>query len=339
MYLAVLSDRRAAEEATRVGGDVASTVFGPARSRGLDSRQGYGWEQVADRPLRPSPAWDPLQLPQGPLAGWPWEGGFAKALVRWSSALQWVPGSGQVTYAELALDFKSHINRALPATQGHRHARQVLSLQEGTRVLREAADLLQPLLADGTVLEGSPRWMFATLVPLGGFRSMGRTERPVFACRPDMQQHMQQLQQHWLELLTRRLSTPGAGRKDHFLAGYLPRCPGGGGPARPCKIVRAQRPRVVGVARPRPPLSADIRPAPCLLGPVHLQPQCEQCTLARHGVAHYCARGHAGHPAAVQGAAASSRVLPTWLGPPEPPPEPPTKRPCVALVPAVAGPH
>ena len=86
-------------------------------------------------------------------------------------------------------------------------------------MLREAADLLQTLLAGGTLLEGRFRWMCASLVPLGSFRSMGRTERPVFACRPDMPQHMQQLQQHCLELWTRRLSTPGAGRKDCFLAG------------------------------------------------------------------------------------------------------------------------
>ena len=154
--------------------------------------------------------------------------------MRWASELQWVPGSGQVTYAELALDFESHSNRALPARPGHRHARQVLSLRERARVLWEAADLLQPLLAGGTLLEGRFRWMCASLVPLGGFRSMGHTERPVFACQPHMRQHMQQLQQHCLELWTRRLSTPRAGCKDYFLAGYLQRRRGGGAPARPC---------------------------------------------------------------------------------------------------------
>ena len=118
MYLAVLSARRAAEEAARLGGDVASTVFVPARGGGPDSRQGYGWEQLADGPLRPAPALDPLQLPQGPLAGWPWDRSFAEALVRWALVLQWVLGSGQVTYAELALDFESHSNRALPARPG-----------------------------------------------------------------------------------------------------------------------------------------------------------------------------------------------------------------------------
>ena len=133
---------------------------------------------------------------------------------------------------------------------GHRHARQVLSLRERARVLREAVNVLQPLLAGGTLLEGNFRWMCASMVPLGDFRSMGRVERPVFACRPAMRQHMQQLQQHCLELWIRRLSTPGAGRKDYFLAGYLPRRPGGGAPARSYEIVRAQRPRAVGVAAP-----------------------------------------------------------------------------------------
>ena len=71
------------------------------------------------------------------------------------------------------------------------------------------------------------------------------------------------------------------------------------------------------MARPCPLPSADVSPAPCRLCPVHLQPQCEQCWLARRGVAHSCVRGHAGHPAAVAGAAASSWVLQAWLAPPE----------------------
>ena len=100
-------------------------------------------------------------------------------------------------------------------------------------MLREVVDLLQPLLGGGTLLEGDFRWLCASLVALGGFRSMGRMERPVFARRPDMRQHMQQLQQHCLELWVCRLLTLGAGCKDYFLAGYLPRRPGGGALARP----------------------------------------------------------------------------------------------------------
>ena len=190
MYLAMLSASRAAKEGAGLGRDVAST-FGQARGRGPDSRQGYGLEQLADGLLRPATTRDPWQ-PQGPLAEWPWERGFAEALVSWGSALQWVPGLGQVTYAELALE--SHSNRAPPAKSGHRHARQVLSPRKRARVLQEAANLLQPLLAGVTLLEGNFQCVCASLVPLGGFRSMGRTERPVFACRPAMREHMQQLQ-------------------------------------------------------------------------------------------------------------------------------------------------
>ena len=102
---------------------MASTVFGLARGRGPDSRQGYGWVQLAAGPLRPAPARDLPQLAPGPLAGCPWEHGFAEALVRWVTTLQWVPGSGQVTYAEVVLDFESDSNRALPPRPGHRHTR------------------------------------------------------------------------------------------------------------------------------------------------------------------------------------------------------------------------
>ena len=52
-------------------------------------------------------------------------------------------------------------------------------------MLREAVDLLF-LFAGGILLKGKFRWMCASLVTLGGFRSMGRTERLVFVCRLDM---------------------------------------------------------------------------------------------------------------------------------------------------------
>ena len=56
---------------------------------------------------------------------------------------------------ELAMDFESHTNRALPARLGHRHARQGLALREQAQVLREVANLPQPLLAGGILLVGS----------------------------------------------------------------------------------------------------------------------------------------------------------------------------------------
>ena len=82
MYVAVLSAHRAVEEAARLNRDATSTIFRPVEGRGPDSRRGFGWQQLADSPLHPTPATEPLALPQGLPVGWPWERGFAEALVR-----------------------------------------------------------------------------------------------------------------------------------------------------------------------------------------------------------------------------------------------------------------
>ena len=43
---------------------------------------------------------------------------------------------------------------------------------------------------------------------------MGRTERPVFACRQAMQEHMRRLEVHCRALWARRLARPGRGRQE-----------------------------------------------------------------------------------------------------------------------------
>ena len=58
-------------------------------------------------------------------------------------------------------------------------------------MLREAVNLLQPLLASGSLLEGDFWWICTCLVPLGAFCSMGRTKQPVCACCLDMREDMQ----------------------------------------------------------------------------------------------------------------------------------------------------
>ena len=58
-------------------------------------------------------------------------------------------------------------------------------------MLREVVNLLQPLLASGSLLEGHFRLICTCLVPLGGFCSMGRTKQPVCACCVDMREDMQ----------------------------------------------------------------------------------------------------------------------------------------------------
>ena len=83
--------------------------------------------------------------------------------MHWASWLQWIPGSDHVAYAEMALDFESNNNRALQARLGHCHAEGLLSRRERTRMMLEAIDLLQPLLAGGTLLEGKFRWIYASL--------------------------------------------------------------------------------------------------------------------------------------------------------------------------------
>ena len=80
--------------------------------------------------LRLVQARDSLLVPQSSLAGWSWERGFVEALVHCALALQCILGSSDITYAELAPDFESHSNRALPAGPGHHHARQVLVMRE-----------------------------------------------------------------------------------------------------------------------------------------------------------------------------------------------------------------
>ena len=63
------------------------------------------------------------------------------------------------------------------------------------------------------------------------------------------------------------------------------------------------------MARPRPPLAADVRPAPRRLCPVQLKPQCKHCRLARRGGALLRAgsrgtpRGSAGDSGPVKGPA------------------------------------
>ena len=76
----------------------------------------------------------------------------------------------------------------------------------------------------------------------------------MFACRLDMRQHMHRLQQHCLEVWTRRWPNHGASRNDYFLVGYLLRRPGGGGGVRPYEIMRVHRPWVVSAGRPHLPL-------------------------------------------------------------------------------------
>ena len=172
------------------------------------------------------------------------------ALLRWAGALLWIPGQGQVTYRELALDFEEHAGRTLPAAPGHKLAGRVLPLRERAHVLKLALDKTQQFLRAGGLLGGQLCPLCNALVPFGGCKCMGRTERPVFACCQAMQEHMRRLEVHCRALWAWQLVRPGMGRQEAFPNDYLPRPLGGQAALRPYK--RAQRLRCP-LAQPPPP--------------------------------------------------------------------------------------
>ena len=154
MFIAVLAARKTALDAAQQRGDQRSTVFGPARGRAPDTRAAYPWHQLGAGPLPMPPARPPLDAPAGLPPQWPWEATFLHALLRWAGALLWLPGQGQVTYAELALDFEEHAGRALPAAPGHKLAGRVLPLRERAHVLKLALDKTQHFLRAGELFGG-----------------------------------------------------------------------------------------------------------------------------------------------------------------------------------------
>ena len=335
MFLAVLAARKTALDAAQQRGDHRSTVFGPARGRAPDARAAYPWHQLGAGPLPRPPARPPLDAPEGLPPHWPWEATFLHALLRWAGALLWLPRQGQVTYVELALDFEEHAGRALPAAPGHKLAGRVLPLRERAHVLKLAPDRTQQFLRAGELLGGQLRPLCNALVPLGGYRCMGRTERPVFACRQAMQEHMRRLEVHCRALWARRLARPGRGRREAFLNDYLPRPLGGRAPLRPFQRARPQRPRCPP-AQPPPP--ARPAGAPRALGrglgtvrvlcPVHGAATCAACAATGQGIKYCCSLGHEGHRLAPAAQRAGARALRAWLQAPQQvhPPAPPQAR-------------
>ena len=150
------------------------------------------------------------------------------ALLRWASPLRCLPGQGHVTYVELAPDFEAHAEPALPALSDHRPRGVTLPLRTGGPVLKVALDALQPHLQAGDLLQGKEVWMAESLLPLGGFRCVGRAARPLFACPDAMLVQMRQLEAHCHALWKRRLARPELRRQDVFLLDYL--LPAGPGP-------------------------------------------------------------------------------------------------------------
>ena len=92
-------------------------------------------------------------------------------LVSWAFMLCWQ--EGEVSYAELAMDFEATSGRALPARPEHALRMIVLPLQERVAVTRQAVQVLRPhlLLARLLQAEKSPRCH--SLIALGGCTCLG----------------------------------------------------------------------------------------------------------------------------------------------------------------------
>ena len=109
LALSVLMARMRAEQATSDKGHVG--LLFPDMPRPGRGRT-YMWQELVG-PL-PRPGRRPqLRLAPGLPRRWKWDQQLATDLVSWASMLRW--REGEVSYAELAMDFEATSGRALPA--------------------------------------------------------------------------------------------------------------------------------------------------------------------------------------------------------------------------------
>ena len=184
IYLVVLPARSAVEMVAVIGGDAASTVFGPPQGHDPCALSTVGniWLPCGEGPH--ATAAEPA-------------GGVAVGARLWGGPSALGPGGSVDTGLRLVHLCKGGAGLSVPQQPGApRHAGPLpcpagVAAQGAGGVLREAVNLLQPLLASGSLLEGDFWWICTCLVPLGGFCSMGRTKQPVCVCCLDMREDMQ----------------------------------------------------------------------------------------------------------------------------------------------------
>ena len=93
----------------------------------------YPWQELVGPLPRPNRGPQLRLAPRFPR-GWKWDWQLAADLVSWASMLRW--REGEVSYAELAMDFEATSGGALPARLEHALRMTVLPLQERAAVLR-----------------------------------------------------------------------------------------------------------------------------------------------------------------------------------------------------------
>ena len=226
IYLAVLAARMAACQGDQPGhGD--SLFPEPPRPR---PRNPFPWDAfVGPQPgnaVRHQP-----RLQPGVPADWRWPRDFIHDLVRWARVLAWMPEPAEVSWAELTLDYKAYVGRALPAYPDHRLRGTRLPLGQRAQLLRKAVGLAERHLAAGTLLGGAPLGRCRSLRPPGA----GLSARPYFAARHEVMLHLMRLATHCCNSWARRLRAPAQMRpqqSDRFLMDY-PTRPLEGGPRLP----------------------------------------------------------------------------------------------------------
>ena len=112
----------------------------------------YPWADLCDPLPRLPPVLALHMRPRMP-PGWPrWEPAFAHIPVRWAWALAWQPGPGDVSGAELALDYEAFIGRVLPPYPHYKLQGTRLPRGERAQVLHHAARLVQQHMASRRLL-------------------------------------------------------------------------------------------------------------------------------------------------------------------------------------------
>ena len=186
---------------------------------GQPAKQGRGypfWQFIGPLP-RPEHR-EKLRIRQPTAQEWRWDSDFRDDLVRWVNELVWIPGKGQVSFMELAMDFECFAARTLPASPQAVYRATALPLPERARVLKLALATLQKLSVAGAVLPGGVLTKCSSLVPLGAPTVVGVSARPYFTRRPDMLKLLQNLQEYcelrWTAVLQAPPPSPGTRQRN-----------------------------------------------------------------------------------------------------------------------------
>ena len=183
------------------------------------TKQGRGypfWQFIGPLP-RPEHR-EKLRIRQPTAQEWRWDSDFRDDLLRWVNELVWIPGKGQVSFMELAMDFECFAARTLPASPQAVYRATALPLPERARVLKLALATLQKLSVAGAVLPGGVLTKCSSLVPLGAPTVVGVSARPYFTRRLDMLKLLQNLQEYcelrWTAVLQAPPPSPDTRRRN-----------------------------------------------------------------------------------------------------------------------------